>query len=93
VLTGYEFWRGTRKLSSGWLLIMIIGIHAALYLSRVFWPGWILLALTGSQPVTSVFVLSGFELLFIRSTRPSYSPSSSRSGGNSFTGKRPSSIR
>jgi diguanylate cyclase (GGDEF)-like protein len=63
-LTGYEFWRGSRKLYSGWLLIMVIGIHAALFLSRVFWPDWILHALTGSQPVMSVFVVSGFELLF-----------------------------
>jgi len=42
----------------------VIGIHAALYLSRVFWPGWILHALTGSQPIRSVLVVSVFELLF-----------------------------
>jgi diguanylate cyclase (GGDEF)-like protein len=63
-LTGLEFWRSDRKLSSCWPLIAIIGLHAAVFLSRVFWPGWMVQMLTGRQPALSVMALFSFELLF-----------------------------
>jgi diguanylate cyclase (GGDEF)-like protein len=64
VLTGYEFWCCNRKLSSAWPLIVILGLHAALFGSRVLWPGWMVLALTGSSNPLSVVALFSFELLF-----------------------------
>jgi diguanylate cyclase (GGDEF)-like protein len=64
VLTGIEFWRSNRNLTSCWPLIVIIGLHAAAFLSRVFWPGWMLRSLTGSRSTTSVTALIFFELLF-----------------------------
>jgi diguanylate cyclase (GGDEF)-like protein len=64
VLTGIEFWRSNRNLTSCWPLIVIIGLHAAVSLSRVFWPGWMLRALTDSSSPTSISVLIVFELLF-----------------------------
>jgi diguanylate cyclase (GGDEF)-like protein len=64
VLTGFEFWRSNRSLPSCWPLIVIIGVQAGIFLSRILWPGWILRALTGSNPTVSVIALFCFELLF-----------------------------
>jgi diguanylate cyclase (GGDEF)-like protein len=64
VLTGFEFWRSNTDLPSRWPLIGVIGIQAAVLLSRVFWPGWMLRALTGRSPSISVIALTLFILLF-----------------------------
>jgi diguanylate cyclase (GGDEF)-like protein len=64
VLTGFEFWRSNRNLPSGWPLIVIIGLQAAVFLSRIIWPGWMLRALSGGSPATSVVALVLFEVLF-----------------------------
>jgi diguanylate cyclase (GGDEF)-like protein len=64
VLTGFEFWRSNRSLPSCWPLIVIIGVQAAIFLSRILWPGWMLRALSGSNPTVSVIALFCFELLF-----------------------------
>jgi diguanylate cyclase (GGDEF)-like protein len=64
VLTGFEFWRSNRSLPSCWPLIVIIGIQAAVFLSRILWPGWMLRALTGPSPAISVLSVFFFELLF-----------------------------
>jgi diguanylate cyclase (GGDEF)-like protein len=64
LLTGFEFWRGDRKLSSCWPLIVVIGIHAVVFLSRILWPGWVVERLTGRYITLSVFAFVSFELLF-----------------------------
>jgi diguanylate cyclase (GGDEF)-like protein len=64
VLTGFEFWCSNRKLSSAWPLIAILGLHAALFASRILWPGWMVLAFVGSSNPLSVVALFSFELLF-----------------------------
>jgi len=64
VLTGIEFWRSNRDLTSCWPLIVIIGLHAAVFLSRILWPGWMLRSLTGLSATISVTALIFFELLF-----------------------------
>jgi diguanylate cyclase (GGDEF)-like protein len=63
-LTGFEFWRSNEKLSSCWPLIVIIGIHASVFLSRILWPGWMLAMLAGRRPPLSVLAFMSFELLF-----------------------------
>jgi diguanylate cyclase (GGDEF)-like protein len=64
LLTGFEFWRGDRKLSSCWPLIVVIGIHSVVFLSRILWPGWVLEMFTGRQLSLSVLALVSFQLLF-----------------------------
>jgi diguanylate cyclase (GGDEF)-like protein len=64
VLTGFEFWRSNRSLPSGWPLIVIIGVQAGIFLSRILWPGWMLRALSGGNPTLSAIALFCFELLF-----------------------------
>jgi diguanylate cyclase (GGDEF)-like protein len=64
VLTGFEFWRSNRNLPSRWPLILIIGLQALIFLSRLLWPGWMLRALTGPSPNISVTAVFFFELLF-----------------------------
>ena len=64
VLTGFEFWRSNRNLPSGWPLIVIIAAQAAVFLSRMVWPGWILRALIGPSPAISVIALILFEIFF-----------------------------
>jgi diguanylate cyclase (GGDEF)-like protein len=62
VLTGFEFWRTNEKLSSAWPLIVIIGIHASVFLSRVLWPGWMLAMLAGRRHTFPVLAFVNFEL-------------------------------
>jgi diguanylate cyclase (GGDEF)-like protein len=64
MLTGFEFWRTNRNLPSRWPLILIIGLQALVFLSRLLWPGWMLRALTGPSPNISVTAVFFFELLF-----------------------------
>lgn len=64
VLTGFEFWRGDRRLSSCWPLIAVIAIHAVVFVSRILWPVWVLERLTSRQPSPSVLAFVSFELLF-----------------------------
>jgi diguanylate cyclase (GGDEF)-like protein len=64
VLTGFEFWRSDRGLPSRWPLIVIIGVQAAVILSRLLWPGWLLDALTGPSPAIPVMAIFFFEFLF-----------------------------
>jgi diguanylate cyclase (GGDEF)-like protein len=64
LLTGFEFWRSNTDLASRWPLIVVIGIQAAVLLSRIFWPGWMLHALTSPSPTISVIALIPFILLF-----------------------------
>jgi diguanylate cyclase (GGDEF)-like protein len=64
VLMGFEFWRNNRNLPSCWPLIVIIGAQAAVFLSRILWPGWMLRALSGPSPAISVVALFFFEVLF-----------------------------
>ena len=63
-LTGFEFWRSNTNLPSRWPLIVVIGVQAVVLLSRIFWPGWMLHALTGRSPTISVIALIFFILLF-----------------------------
>jgi diguanylate cyclase (GGDEF)-like protein len=63
VLTGFEFWRSNRILPSRWPMIAIIGAQAAVFLSRILWPGWMLRLLAGHHsPTVTLLIL--FELLF-----------------------------
>jgi diguanylate cyclase (GGDEF)-like protein len=63
LLTGFEFWRSNRSLPSRWPMIAIIGVQAAVFLSRIFWPGWALRLLAGHHgPAVATLIL--FELLF-----------------------------
>jgi diguanylate cyclase (GGDEF)-like protein len=64
VLTGFEFWRSNRDLPSRWPLILIIGLQAVVFLSRLLWPGWMLRALSGPSANISVIAVFFFELLF-----------------------------
>jgi diguanylate cyclase (GGDEF)-like protein len=64
LLTGFEFWRGDRKLSSCWPLIVVIGIHAVAFLSRILWPGWVLEMFAGPRLTLSVLAFVAFQLLF-----------------------------
>jgi diguanylate cyclase (GGDEF)-like protein len=63
VLTGFEFWRSDRDLPSRWPMIVIIGAQAAVFLSRIWWPGWMLRLLGGHHGV-AVTLLILFEILF-----------------------------
>lgn len=61
----YELWRNTdAQLMSRWPLIVIFGLHAVVFFSRVLWPGWILAEFTGHSPAISVVALVSFEVLF-----------------------------
>jgi diguanylate cyclase (GGDEF)-like protein len=63
LLTGFEFWRSNRSLPSRWPMIAIIGVQAAVFLSRILWPGWMLRLLAGHHsPAITLLIL--FELLF-----------------------------
>jgi diguanylate cyclase (GGDEF)-like protein len=64
VLTGFEFWRTNEKLSSCWPLIVIIGIHASVFLSRILWPTWMLITFASRRPALSVLAFVSFELMF-----------------------------
>lgn len=65
ILTGFEFWRhGDKQLMSRWPLIIILGVHAGVFLSRMIWPGWFVLVMTGHSPALSLTVFVSFELLF-----------------------------
>jgi diguanylate cyclase (GGDEF)-like protein len=64
VLTGFEFWRSDRNLPSRWPLILIVGVQAAILLSLMLLPDWILHALTGRGATGSIVALILFVLLF-----------------------------
>jgi diguanylate cyclase (GGDEF)-like protein len=65
LLTGFEFWRTfDQKLSSRWPLILIVGVHAGIFLSRIIWPGWMLIVLSGAHPAGLVVTLISFEIVF-----------------------------
>jgi diguanylate cyclase (GGDEF)-like protein len=64
LLAGFEFWRGDRQLSSCWPLIIVIGIHAVVFLSRILWPDWVVERLAGRHITLSVLALVSFQLLF-----------------------------
>jgi predicted signal transduction protein with EAL and GGDEF domain len=64
VLTGFEFWRSNRDLPSRWPVIAIVGAQAAVFLSRILWPGWMVRLLAGHGLTLSVTVLIFFEILF-----------------------------
>lgn len=65
ILTGVEFWRYSEKqLMSRWPLIVILGMHTGVYLSRIIWPGWLVLVMTGRSPAMSLTVFASFEVLF-----------------------------
>ena len=64
-LTGFEFWRyGDKQLMSRWPLIVVLGVHAAAFLSRIIWPGWRAFVMTGRSPALSLTVFIAFEVLF-----------------------------
>jgi diguanylate cyclase (GGDEF)-like protein len=63
LLTGFEFWRSNRSLPSRWPMIAIIGVQAAVFLSRILWPGWMLRLLAGHHSA-AVTLLILFELPF-----------------------------
>jgi diguanylate cyclase (GGDEF)-like protein len=64
LLTGFEFWRGDRKLSSCWPLIVVIGINAVVFLTRILWPGWVLEIFAGPRLTPSILAFLSFQLLF-----------------------------
>jgi diguanylate cyclase (GGDEF)-like protein len=64
VLTGFEFWRSNRSLTSRWPLIVIIGVQAAVLLSRILWPDWMVRSLTGRSPTISLTALILFVIPF-----------------------------
>src|SRR5262249_4844993 len=64
-LTAFEFWRyGDKQLMSRWPLIVILAVHAGVFLSRIVWPGWMLYVMSGRSPALSLTVFVSFELLF-----------------------------
>ena len=64
-LTGFEFWRhGDKRLMSRWPLIVILGVHAGVFLSRIVWPGWLVFGMIGRSPALSLTVFVSFEVLF-----------------------------
>jgi diguanylate cyclase (GGDEF)-like protein len=62
LLTGFEFWRSNKDLPSRWPLIAIIGAQAAVVLSRILWPEWVVRLLAGHSPTGTVLIF--FETLF-----------------------------
>jgi diguanylate cyclase (GGDEF)-like protein len=64
-LTAVEFWRyGDKRLMSRWPLIVILGVHAGVFLSRIIWPGWLAYVMVGRSPALSLTVFVAFEVLF-----------------------------
>lgn len=64
-LTSFEFWRyGDKRLMSRWPLIVILGVHAVVFLSRVIWPGWLAFGMIGRSPALSLTAFASFEVLF-----------------------------
>lgn len=63
-LIGLEFWHCCDKqLMSRWALIFILGVHGGVLLSRIIWPHWLLLGMTGRSPAVSSAVFVSFEVL------------------------------
>lgn len=64
-LTVYEFWRYSEKqLMSRWPLIVILSGHGTILISRIVWPGWLLLRMVGRSSAWSLTAFVSFEVLF-----------------------------